>query len=710
MTSYYRLSFAPGDLVTPGDELIIDLGSEVNLKEAASAIKLLKYSENVASCDVLDAKVGTVKVSTKGLPPGNYQLLVANPGDTEPNNQDLIPVRLGILAGKIPPEFTVQHSSRVIVEDTKLVPLNPGADSKTPFVEFVKTFNKETGKHVELAFDQTGIQIDGKKLLGDVKRRHFEKFGNVDETLFDKLSGLADLDALDVAIVPKITVDITAYEKPNKEEIKAPLPEAVKLIEQALEAKDKLRSGLNLAGIVAKGSSADSNTAGNGLAIFAKLTRAQINELAKNDDVGAIYLHEIEGELDLVKSIELARANTPHSQGHTGQGVRVAVFETGPSDTSKLSFEERYLSNPASSSHARMTSGIIKNTESNKPHGFAPGCLLYSANSSDNAALDWAVEQKGCTVISQSFHRASEQTSDTLSFDDFHKDWLAIKWPYPTIVQAAGNGEDSEYVNHKGFNTISVANHDDTRAAMSPSSVFRNPSSTHGDRELPEISANGTDVTVLGLTSSGTSFAAPAVAGCAAIIQGIEPILKSWQEGTRAILLASTFFNVTGGTWGADLAAGIDQLDGTGAVDARFAASVAAQRHGRGNTAAISGWDVGSITDADVGSDGYVTFVYNARGATGTPIGPPLSRVKIALAWNSVATNANSELTRDFDLYIQDATTNSIVASSASWNNSYEIAQFLGNWGRNYIIKIRRASGVGVAWYGIAWHSTPVVG
>ncbi|MFZ0345584.1 MAG: hypothetical protein WAL24_10555, partial [Nitrososphaeraceae archaeon] len=32
----------------------------------------------------------------------------------------------------------------------------------------------------------------------------------------------------------------------------------------------------------------------------------------------------------------------------------------------------------------------------------------------------------------------------------------------------------------------------------------------HGDRELPELCANSTDVAGVGLTMSGTSFAAPA--------------------------------------------------------------------------------------------------------------------------------------------------------------------------------------------------------
>ena len=48
---------------------------------------------------------------------------------------------------------------------------------------------------------------------------------------------------------------------------------------------------------------------------------------------------------------------------------------------------------------------------------------------------------------------------------------------------------------------------------MAGDSVFRNHVLDHGDRELPEMAANGTGVTAVGLTKSGTSMAAPAAAG-----------------------------------------------------------------------------------------------------------------------------------------------------------------------------------------------------
>ena len=108
-------------------------------------------------------------------------------------------------------------------------------------------------------------------------------------------------------------------------------------------------------------------------------------------------------------------------------------------------------------------------------------------------------------------------------------------------------------MNHKGFNTLAIGNHDDTAGAMSGDSVFRNPTSTHGDRELPELAANGTGVSANGQTMSGTSFAAPATAGVTALLQDVDSVLCSWPEGCRAILMASAGRNVRDSTWWQDV-------------------------------------------------------------------------------------------------------------------------------------------------------------
>ena len=64
-----------------------------------------------------------------------------------------------------------------------------------------------------------------------------------------------------------------------------------------------------------------------------------------------------------------------------------------------------------------------------------------------------------------------------------------------------------------------------------------------------------------------------------------------------------------------------------------------------------------------------------------------------------------SDLTVDLDLMIFDAAGNQ-VGYSGSWDNSYEIAEFVGNPGETYTIRIRRWSGTDSTWFGIAWTVT----
>jgi hypothetical protein len=411
-------------------------------------------------------------------------------------------------------------------------------------------------------------------------------------------------------------------------------------------------------------------------------------------------------------SIAIARSNQAHALGFDGTDVRVAVFEDGPSDTTNLSFADRYSILPPASTHARLTSAIIKNAEPRRPHGHAPDCDLYSANMAHNDALLWAVRDKHCTVISQSFHRPYEPRSAGLQSDDVLKDWLALRWPYPTLVQAAGNlyDEDNidppedEYVNHKGYNTLSVGNHNDSADSMSGTSVFRNPATPHGDRELPEIAANGTIVSAVGVKKSGTSFAAPAAAGVVALLQDVDPVLTSWPEGCRAIMLAAAGRNVRGGTWWQDVSAGVDGRDGAGAVDASAGVVIARQRRWRNSSASRHGWDVGTLSSSAIGRDGLATFRYHIHV-------PPLlfvPRVKVALAWDSavsVVLNTlpfSSSLTVDLDLSVRDSHGRT-VGSSASWDNSYEIVEFPAKSGESYEIVIRRWSGTDDVWFGLAW-------
>ena len=446
---------------------------------------------------------------------------------------------------------------------------------------------------------------------------------------------------------------------------------------------------------------------GSAPVIYTTLTRAQILHLTKDRDVSKIFLHEPKGIEDLQNSIDIAYSDNVHAYGVEGSNVRVAVWEAGPDVENDLVISSFYDTSKANTSaHARLTTAVIRNNEMSKPHGHAPSSIMHSANNYDTDALSWAVRDMGCTVLSQSFHRDSEQTTSTLSFDDILKDWLIIHWPYPTILQAAGNGDHNEFVNHKGYNSLAIGNHNDTAGAMSGDSVFRNPSSPHGDRELPELCANGTVVTAVGLTMSGTSFAAPAVAGITALIQEANSTLQIWPEGCRAILLASANRSVTGGTWWNDVSSGIDSKDGAGAANAYNCYAITENRVSR-NGIAQRGWDIGTLSSRDFDSNRMSTFTYRVR----TPVfgWSPFARVKIALAWDSEVRiggfppSFSSNLTLDLDLLVYDAN-NNFVGSSESWDNSYEIVEFTPRANATYTIKIRRWSGTNDTWFGIAWN------
>jgi len=434
-----------------------------------------------------------------------------------------------------------------------------------------------------------------------------------------------------------------------------------------------------------------------------------------------VFYYDPEGIEDLVDSIEVANSDDVHSAGPKGAGVKVAVWESGPTSTTDLVIEAAFDSTPSTSDHSQHVHGIIKNKESGKPHGHAPDCKLHSANSTDLAALRWAVKDRSCTVVNQSFHRADEPKSGGLSFDDVYKDWLALNWPYPTIVQAAGNfwnGDpdnvsppSSEFVNHKGFNSLTVANHDDDASAMSSDSVFRNPTSSHADRELPEVAANGTSVYTVGFTKSGTSMASPAAAGVSALLQSADPTLKAWPEGCRAILLAGATRNVTGDTWWQDVVDDDDASDGGGAVNALEGYRIAQNRRTRNAAPTRRGWDVGTLTSADFDASGLSKFSYRIE----IPrfwFGP--RHVKVGLAWDSKVTTLSifgitlplsSRLTVDLDLKIFDKN-GAVVGYAGSWDNSYEVAEFDAIPGETYEVRIRRWSGTDWTWYGLAWTVT----
>ena len=646
---------------------------------------------------------------------GSFELTISElfgkKGERLVDQHSLAFMALDVASG-VPRDARIEHAVRLNIGDKEITRLSLDQKAKAGFITALKVVSRKTGMPEEMAFDERGKKVDLAKHLTDFEKRSAERYGRIDPSLFDRLSKEKPEARVPVVLWPRIELPPAPYEKPTDQRLMEPTEGERRVAEELKQARSGLADAARKAG-VRFGKEAEARADDGVPCISTEATVAQIRELSRNEAVGAIYFDDQTVINDLANSINIARSSQAHLAGFDGTGIRVAVWEDGPRDTSDLDFEARFSSSPPASDHARLTSAVIKNIEPNAPHGHAPDCDLFSANRAGTDALRWAVRDQRCTVVSQSFHRNSEPRNSTLQSDDILKDFLALRFPYPTIVQAAGNfwstdpdnitPPENEFVNHKGFNSLAIGNHNDTAGSMSGDSVFRNPSSSHGDRELPELAANGTGVSAVGETMSGTSFAAPATAGVAAIIQDVDPVLCSWPEGCRAILLAAAGRNVRGDTWWRDVINDVDGRDGAGAVDAMAGVTIARERRSRNAPASRHGWDVGTLSSAVVGANRLATFIYRVSV-------PPLllaPKVKVALAWDSAVTSflgipLASRLTVDLDLIVRDSRGNQ-VASSASWDNSYEVAEFDARRGETYDIIIRRWSGTDSVWYGVAW-------
>ena len=695
-----EISVEAHEIVTASRRLNLSIGAPLDAESAKGAFLLqghpatVRLSKNgrAASLEIdgdLPTGPQTLRIGELRSPRGN-RLAAARE----------VPFFVTDSNANISPALRVESMIRLQVEPLKATRVSAAQRPKGSYIEIMKAVNRKTGKPVELAFDQRGKRVDANAIFETIARRRLAKYGKLHPSLKAAADDCRANQVLPIAVwlaTPETKLPAKRADGPTLR----PPKEEMERKGYACDAAERFKASLD--GYDARTVRLDPHVP----VVYCKVTAAQLAKLQRHDDVLAVFLHEKGGQLDLNNSMSIAQSDRVQSTlSLTGRGVNVAVYEDGPDVTTNLSITAAFLTNPATDDHARHTHGIIKNIEANKPHGHAPDCNLHSANSMDLAAISWAAQTRGCTVISQSFHRNSEQTSSGLSFDDMYKDNLALHWPYPTILQAAGNGASTEFVNHKGFNTLTIGNHDDTASAMSGDSVFRNPSSAHGDRELPELAANGTSVTAVGLTKSGTSMAAPAAAGCTALMQQASSTLKSWPEGCRAILLAGATRNVVGNTWWVDRVAGVDASDGSGAVDALESVRIARSRSSRNNTATHRGWDVGTLRSSDIGANGESTFSYRVT----VPRFTFNARVKVALAWDSHASItdilwfqiATDILDLDLDLKVYDSS-GALVGYSGSWDNSYEIAEFAARPGETYTIKIRRWSGTADVWYGLAW-------
>jgi hypothetical protein len=319
------------------------------------------------------------------------------------------------------------------------------------------------------------------------------------------------------------------------------------------------------------------------------------------------------------------------------------------------------------------------------------------------AAVDWG--SANATVLNNSWYWDTAPNNPFFWAADRHQDYL-VRYGYDFVTVAAGNlgngctapgGFWSSYVPSpaKGYNVMTVGNHDDVDTVgwvddlMQVCSSFGDPvGDTFTYHGKPELSAVGSGIwstlvqtdplLAVGAVGSGTSYAAPMVAATAATMIEATPTLGSEPEAVKAILMATALHNVEGPSLYSD-------VDGAG---------------GMVSSAAVATVERGDWGDLYVDSTTAFPLSFHGWAYQG-------ERVRCAIVWlsNPDAAYTTDQLPADLDLVAFRADGSTVVGSSSSSANGFEIVEFVAPATEYYEFRVSRFgpwSG-GATWLGAGW-------
>jgi hypothetical protein len=637
------------------------------------------------------------------------------------------PAALGLAAAKL----GVSTASVILgVSQTLVLPLT----GKGPITR-QKAHALFAGKIVStsIAVDSNGNAVDADSLLASEEAVRRAKFGKKTEDLYNRLQSSKQGQNHQVSFwlhipdadTPLQTTSRVGYGSPGSMKLNAQSVESLRNAAHMAYAKSTANVKTRFRTALGKLDSTAVDP-GDQPYFIATLSIDAIAALEANVDVDTIDLADRQPTLQLDNAKGLLDYNRIHAApiSLTGAGVNVAQIENSapaPSASPITPFSEP---NPGTgcgddANHMERVASVIRSLDSFYA-GVAPNANLYLGGKCSSTTSDLETQANngknwGAVAMNNSWGFPTTTTGARPSNDDKFFDSLVFNNRL-TVVHSAGNSTDQMpdcrakggtgiattgmvISPGLGFNVITVGGADreisSQYSGVWPCSAWKNPGSTNGDRNKPEVIAPAVlldTLTTCGQESyfdpntcdmygevDGTSLSAPFVTGAAALLLQSAPILGSWPEIVKAVLMAASQPMTTSDT------------DHYGAGLVNIGAAADTIRGVNGN------WG-GDNPPQCSGTWPYTQQMYLLAG----------SQTRFAIVWSQDPNYSQyaNQPQADLDLWALDPQGNQFQSQVGnSWDNNYEFIDFVPPQTGTYTLMVTnyRCDST-VSRIGFAWH------